>query len=689
MEAMERHILPTKAQTGRKIYILYGLGGTGKTQLAIAHARKHQHTYSAILWVNGNSRDTVLQSLSAFGRRAGVDGRSEPTTHAAQQAPDIEAEAAAVLRWFALEGNHRWLMVFDNIDRDVGSSEEDAQAFKVTSFLPSADHGSVLITTRLSSLRVMGQSTKVGSLQLDQSQELLSHHSGLHPASPGKISVPSEPRNASLIIYFTGMATLIERLGYLALALVQAGTYMHETQTGCSKYLDLYEASWTQLAAETPHLLDYENGSIQTTWMISYERVRQDNRTAGKLLQLWGNLDHQDVWYGLFLRGRDGCQEEYSWLQELTGSEIGFKRVMKSLLAYSLIESHRDRESYSMHPVVHDWCAETISAGQGDLMLAALTIVGTAAPDHSEAEFWLLQQRLLLHADQCVRQLDDLEALHHLESVESSDALHNIGSLFADQGKYTEAEKIYRRALDGSEKVSGPGHTSTLNTVNNLGVLYQKQGKLVEAEKMYQRALEGNEKVSGPGHISTLNTVNNLGVLYRNQGKLVEAEEMYRRALEGQEKVLGPDHISTLSIVNNLGELCRNQGKLVEAEKIYQRALEGKEKALGPDHISTLNTVNNLGLLYADQGKLVEAEKIYQRALEGKEKALGPDHISTLSTVHNLGTLYAGQGKLVEAEKMYQRALDGKVKVLGPGHPSTLSTSNNLRLLNDSRGKHI
>ena len=199
MEAIERHLLPTKAQTGRKIHVLYGLGGIGKTQLAIAHARKHQHTYSAILQVNGNSRDTVLQSMSAFGRHAGLNGDSESAVYAAQQAPNIEAKVAAVLRWLALEGNHRWLMIFDNVDRDVRSSEEDTQAFNVKSFLPSADHGSVLITTRRPSLKGMGQSTEVGRLNLDQAQELLSYHWKPDTSSPGRISVLLGPRYTSLI----------------------------------------------------------------------------------------------------------------------------------------------------------------------------------------------------------------------------------------------------------------------------------------------------------------------------------------------------------------------------------------------------------------------------------------------------------------------------------------------------------
>ena len=84
MEAMERSLLPTRTQTGRKLHILYGLGGIGKTQLAIAYGRRHQRTYGAIIWVNGTSRDTVLQSLSAFGRRANIDSISKSTAYTAQ-----------------------------------------------------------------------------------------------------------------------------------------------------------------------------------------------------------------------------------------------------------------------------------------------------------------------------------------------------------------------------------------------------------------------------------------------------------------------------------------------------------------------------------------------------------------------------------------------------------------------------
>ncbi|ERF76362.1 hypothetical protein EPUS_07069 [Endocarpon pusillum Z07020] len=541
IEEIKVNLLPTEAQNRRKIHVLHGLGGAGKTQLAIAYARKHQHTYSAIVWVNGNSTDTVLQSLAGFARRAGISRATSLKGSAAQQAPEMMAEADAVLRWLALEGNPCWLMIFDNVDRDIESDDEDAQAYDITSFLPVADHGSVLITTRLSSLGEIGKSTEVARLNHNQALELLSSRSGMHSSS-------------------NDMTKLVKRLGYLALAVVQAGTYMRETKTGCSKYLDLYETSWSQLAAETPRLRDYANKSIQTTWMISYDRVRQSDPTAANFLQLWAYLDHQDVWYELFFRGREGWPE-CGWFQEMASSEIIFKRVMKSLLALSLIESHQQTESYSIHPVVHDWCAETICYGRDDLMSAALTIVAYAVPSELEVKYWLLQQRLLPHADQCVRQLDNSDELNRLGPVKSSEALHLLGYLYEAQSKYVEAEKLYQQVQDTTEKVFGPEHTSTLATVNNLSILYETRGKYAEAEKLYQRALDTAEKVFGPEHTSTLATVNNLGVLYRSQGKYAEAEKWFQRALDGKEKAYGPEHTITLDTVNNLGLLYTDQDK--------------------------------------------------------------------------------------------------------------------------------
>lgn len=171
MEEIQGNLRPSNIQNRRRTHVLYGLGGIGKTQLAIAYARKHQESYSAILWLNGNSEETLLQSFAAFGRH--------PSINATRHAEDIRAAAKAVLQWLTLGENRRWLMIVDNADREYSLNTEDPQAYDIQSFLPGADHGSLLITTRLRSLGEIGHSTEMQRLDLEQALELLSNRSGL------------------------------------------------------------------------------------------------------------------------------------------------------------------------------------------------------------------------------------------------------------------------------------------------------------------------------------------------------------------------------------------------------------------------------------------------------------------------------------------------------------------------------
>jgi Tfp pilus assembly protein PilF len=123
------------------------------------------------------------------------------------------------------------------------------------------------------------------------------------------------------------------------------------------------------------------------------------------------------------------------------------------------------------------------------------------------------------------------------------DTVHNLGMIYADQGKLAKAEKIYIRALQGCEEALGPDHTSTLDTVNNLGTLYKTQGKLAKAEKMYIRALQGYEKALGlelvPSYLPALNTMINFGDLFSRTDRKNMAKEMYTRALSGYTTVQG------------------------------------------------------------------------------------------------------------------------------------------------------
>jgi tetratricopeptide (TPR) repeat protein len=346
------------------------------------------------------------------------------------------------------------------------------------------------------------------------------------------------------------------------------------------------------------------------------------------------------VWLQLLQEGRDNAPE---WFRELTENRLEFNKAVKTLSDHALVEvdaASRDdsgeSRGCSMHSCVHSWTVHVLNK-EWDANMAALALecVSRHLPGDNQHNSVVIERRLMRHVGRSWEFIVD----GRVDSSGREHYLHRFGDVFANQGQFNEAEKMYQRALQDYETAWGPEHTSTLSTVNNLGLLYWKLGRLDEAEKMYQRALQGKEKAWGPEHTSTLDTVNNLGLLYADLGRLDEAEEMYQRALQGKEKAWGPEHTSTLDTVNNLGILYKSLGRLDEAEKMYQRALQGKEKAWGPEHTSTLDTVNNLGNLYANLGRLDEAEKMYQRALQGKEKRLGHEHKQCCNIRQALATM--------------------------------------------------
>ncbi|KAJ6120164.1 protein kinase subdomain-containing protein [Penicillium sp. IBT 18751x] len=667
LEQLWQSLQPTKSDL-RKVAIIHGLGGMGKTQLAIRFARIHKNDFTAIFWLSGKDRATLMQSLSSILPR--LPGQSQTTDTINNE--EIEQRSRTVLQWLASEGNSRWLIIFDNIDQYSPVNSAIGRPYNIKEFFPGADHGSILITSRNQRSAELGISFPIHRLHPKDAIQLLLQISRLSAENIEK-ELKSDPDTIALT----------NRLGGLPLAIIIAGAFMRETGTNITEYLQYYQESWSDLQLQSNPGHEYQHGNMIQTWLISYREIQKRDENAARLLLLLAHFDNRDIWYELVREGSHSPDAPL-WLKGTTLNGLAFKVGVRVLIEFSLLEIKHREGSYSMHPVVQDWCLYIAGADSNVNLLQlkelALISVGFTVPRKTDRHSLELQQRLIPHANYVCR--GDWSNDSSVWGV-----FHGLGNLYLGQGKLKEAEDLYQRALTGYKKDFGPDHTMTLGIVNNLSLLYSNQGKLQEAEEMYQRALTGYKETLGPDHIATLNIVGNLGLLYSNQGKLQEAEEMYQRALTGCKETLGPDHTATLNIVGNLGLLYSDQGKLEEAEEMYRRALRGYEEALGPDHMSTLVIVNNLGNLYSDQGKLEETEEMYRRALRGYEKALGPDDTVTLATVNNLGLLYSTQGMLGKAEDMYLRALAGYKKALVPDYTSTLTTVHNLGNLYSKQGK--
>ena len=368
---------------------------------------------------------------------------------------------------------------------------------------------------------------------------------------------------------------------------------MRETKTSFVDYIKFYQEQWRDVmgsydTAEAP-LQEYANESVGTTWMISYRAIQQKDNAAANLMLLWACLDNKDLWFELLTPAyRKFGTDEFipEWFRSVASSKLAFTQTVKLLLNYSLVEGTEGLSSYAIHPVVHEWAWHMLEEeGRAEYCWLATIITGEAVPDYSEKEFWILQRRLLPHADRCV--VCDLAGINNnydkqrksKANILALDARHILGLLYADQGKLDEAEKMYQRALQGYEKALGTEHTSTLNTVNNLGNLYADQGKLDEAEKMYQRALQGYEKALGPELLTTYipasNTFCNLGSLFATQRQVDRSRMMFSKALVGYQIVFGHNHGNCQVVRAKLNALNTSTGETnlsidIEANRAHE-----------------------------------------------------------------------------------------------------------------------
>ena len=172
MVQLENVLLPKPGSSERqKIYVVHGLGGIGKTQLAVEFARRHHRQFSSVFWIDGASEDSVKRSIASCASRIPQGQISETSrSYAANSNTSIDAVVREVLKWLARPDNTAWLLIIDNVDRE--HSSEDQQSYDFKRYLSGADHGYILITTRLARLEQIGESQHLGKVDADQARAI-------------------------------------------------------------------------------------------------------------------------------------------------------------------------------------------------------------------------------------------------------------------------------------------------------------------------------------------------------------------------------------------------------------------------------------------------------------------------------------------------------------------------------------
>jgi len=608
-----------------------GLGGVGKTQIAAEYAYRHAGEYDVVWWVQSEDATKRASDYANLAMKLGLKEAEDK---------DLNVTIDAVREWLRM--HDKWLLIFDNAEHP-----DD-----IRPYLPHSTLGHVLITSRYSAWEAI--------------------------AEPLDIEIMPEPEAIEFLLKRTGSddrttaAEIAKELGYLPLALEQAGAYIERTRIRLAEYLKAYRKSQTKLfkeAASTP-ATGYEH-TILTTWTMALEEVQGQCPAAIELMNLCAFLAPDDIPKDMLIADVKHLPRK---LARVVKNELKFNNAIAALRNFSLVNMRDD--GLSVHRLLQAVIREQLKGVEQKTWAgAAVEITNKIFPyDSDDVRTWRICARLLPHAHLAASQAEERDVAH-----EATGRLLNQAGLYLEgRAQFAEAKALLERALKIYERTDGPDHPNVATIVNNLGSVLQDMGDLAEAKRCYERALKIDEKAYGPDHPNVIRDVNSLGLVLKEQGELTGAKACHERALRTNEKAYGPDHPRVAADVNNLGLVLLDMRDLAGAKKCFERALKIDEKVFGPGHPTVATDVNNLGSALRDLGDLAGAKKCFERALKIDEKVFGPDHPTVARDVNNLGGVLQDLGDLAGAKKCFERAYQIWVRFLGEEHPYTKIARENL-----------
>jgi len=648
---------------------LHGMGGVGKSQIAIEHVYRRSRDYRLIWWIPSEQTNLIVQSLIELGEQMGL-----------QAGADRSAVPAVLEALRVGEPYSNWLLVFDNAENPQ----------EVRQFFPNDGPGRVLVTSRNSQWSSLANSLEVDVFAREESVALIKRRSP---------QIPEEAANR-----------LADSLGDLPLAVEQAAVWLAETGMPVHQYLDLFETKYSELLQVDPPA-DYDL-PVAAAWNVSLDRLREDHPAALQLLQVCAYFAPEPVDWDFFsaIRGVSAPPA----LRAALDDPIRLARAVREIGRYALARIDHRKSTIQVHRLVQRVLIEQMnSAERAEMRHCAHQILAHADPRNPQrSSDWPRYSALLPHVrasgmveceDPWVRELVLNEARFLLARSDYTAALEAaeeaagawrrlLGDehehvISADQvraqalrwlARYTEAYELQSELVDRCRQVLGERDEATQRALSALAVLLRLRGDFYRAREMDQKVYEVTLREQGPDDPGTLLAAHNYAVSLRLAGNFDEAYRLHEDTYQRRVEVMGDDHLQTLntlhSVYIDLQELGQNRAALEGQEALWNRTLQ----LLGEEHSLTIWVVRELSVARRKCGDHRGALELSTKALDLLRRKRGEKSLDTLRAALNHATDLRQTGDLVAAADLGRQTMLQARELLGEEHPHAYATATNL-----------
>jgi DNA-binding SARP family transcriptional activator len=638
------------------VQALYGLGGVGKTQLAIEYAHRFAADYDLVWWIDAEQPVLIPSQLAALAARLDL-----PTG----------ATAADTVDWLLAElgDRDRWLLIFDNAERPSD----------IAGYQPGGA-GHVLITSRYPGWGALGGRLEVDVLTRAETIALL------------RTRIPQLSEELA--------DELAAELGDLPLAAAQAAAYLEETGLPAADYLRRFRTRRTTLLTRGD-VVGYA-GRIDTAWALSLERLRGEDPAAVQLLELAAFLAPEPIPLPLFANHLEllekplGLISDRDALDEVIGAAVRFslaRRHQDSFQLHRLVQAViRHRLAPAPHQATVDQVlALLVAAHPGDpnapatwdtyARLAPHVLATAPLSDQSPASRRLvldISRYLQAHGDRHANRAVGEQLLDHWRSSLGPDHPDTLAAASAHTlalftvSEADQACALGEDTLQRCRRVLGPEHPTALWVAVPLTLALVQRGQVQRACALGEDTQQCCRQVLGPDHPTTLWAAATLSLALAQRAQVQRACALGEDTLHRCRQVLGPDHPTNLWAAATLMVALVQQDKAQAAQTLGEDTLQRCRRVLGPEHSTTLFVAATLAGALVQRGETEPARVLGEDTLQRCRRVLGPEHQITLGAAASLAITLVHQGEAEPARALAQATLRRCRRALGPDNPITL-----------------